>query len=244
MEYSAKTDVGKKRIQNEDSYLVNGEIDGGIFIVADGMGGHNAGEVASLDACRITESFILESENKDENAIVAAIKKANRDIFQRASENNAMRGMGTTIDVCYITKNLLTIGHVGDSRVYVINQSGIKQITHDHSVVGMMLEEGTISEEEARLHPQRNIITRAVGTSVNVEVDVEKYSLDENDTILMCTDGLTGMVTPSEICSIVLNAQSLIDACNALVSKANENGGKDNITVILIKPFGQKVEDK
>ncbi|MGM9551194.1 MAG: Stp1/IreP family PP2C-type Ser/Thr phosphatase [Clostridia bacterium] len=242
MEYAAKTDMGRRRANNEDSYLIN--CDKGFFVVADGMGGHNAGEVASFNACRIVENYLLSRDNIHENDVVEAVKKANRDVFVRACESESMRGMGTTIDVCLVKDEKLCVGHVGDSRVYIISENSIRKITKDHSVVGMLIDAGTISEEEAMVHPQRNIITRAVGTAAVVDVDLEETIIHTDEVVLMCTDGLTNMVSKRDIKNIVMGAESLSEAADKLVEKANENGGKDNITVILIKPFGQKLEDK
>ena len=235
MEYVALTDVGMKRHNNEDSYIVNVTENDKIFIVADGMGGHNAGEIASLEACRITESYILEHKGDIDITLKEGVLKANRDIFVRAGENQNLRGMGTTIDACVLRDNVLHIAHVGDSRVYVINNDEIRKITKDHSIVGMMLEEGSITEEEAKLHLQRNYITRAVGTSVNLEIDIICEEVHSGEWVLMCTDGLTNMVDKGELHSIVINAESVDAAACSLVKKAKDNGGDDNITVVLFR---------
>lgn len=235
MEYVALTDVGMKRRNNEDSYIVNVTEKDKIFIVADGMGGHNAGEIASLEACRITESYILEQKGDIDNILRDGIVKANRDIYVRAAENPSLRGMGTTIDICVLKDSTLHIAHVGDSRVYIINNEQIRKVTKDHSIVGMMLEEGSITEEEAKVHPQRNYITRAVGSSVNIEVDIICEEIHSGEWVLMCTDGLTNMVEKDVLHSIVVGAESLDDAANRLVNKAKDNGGDDNITVILFR---------
>ena len=235
MEYVALTDVGMKRHNNEDSYIVNVTENDKIFIVADGMGGHNAGEIASLEACRITESYILEHKGDIDITLKEGVLKANRDIFVRAGENQNLRGMGTTIDACVLRDNVHHIAHVGDSRVYVINNDEIRKITKDHSIVGMMLEEGSITEEEAKLHLQRNYITRAVGTSVNLEIDIICEEVHSGEWVLMCTDGLTNMVDKGELHSIVINAESVDAAACSLVKKAKDNGGDDNITVVLFR---------
>lgn len=235
MEYAALTDVGMKRHNNEDSYIVNVTGEEKIFIVADGMGGHNAGEIASLEACRITESYILKEKGEIDSILREGVCKANRDIFVRAAENPDLKGMGTTIDVCVVKENKLHIAHVGDSRVYVVNNEQIRRITKDHSIVGMMLEEGSITEEEARVHPQRNYITRAVGSAANVEVDIVCEEVHNGEWVLMCTDGLTNMVEKNVLHSVITNAQSVDDAACELVRRAKENGGDDNITVILFR---------
>lgn len=235
MIYAGKTDVGKKRHNNEDSYIVNCEGKDKIFIVADGMGGHNAGEVASLQACRIIEEAILNSEGNIEDILKSAVEKANREIFIRAAENESMRGMGTTIDACVANGDHICIAHVGDSRVYIVSDEGIRKITKDHSVVGMMVDSGSITEEEAKNHPSRNLITRAVGTAMTVEVDIVNETIHNDEIVLLCTDGLSNMVARDDICSIIKEHENLDDAACALVDKAKENGGDDNITVILFK---------
>ena len=235
MEYAASTDVGMRRHNNEDSYIVNVSGNDKIFIVADGMGGHNAGEIASLEACRITESFVLEGKGNIDDVLRDGVVKANRDIYVRSCENDAMKGMGTTIDVCVIDGNKLHIAHVGDSRVYIVNNESIRRVTRDHSIVGMMLEEGSITEEEARVHPQRNYITRAVGSSANIEVDIICEEIHSGEWVLMCTDGLTNMIEREVLHSVIKNSDSVDDAAEELVRRAKENGGDDNITVILFR---------
>lgn len=233
MEYAALTDVGMKRHNNEDSYIVNEA--NSIYIVADGMGGHNAGEIASLEACRIIESYILHNEGYIDDILRDAVVKANRDIFVRAAENSSLQGMGTTIDACVIKENILHIAHVGDSRVYILSKDGIRKVTRDHSVVGMMLEEGTITEEEAKNHPQRNYITRAVGSTITVEVDIVSEELHDGEWVLMCTDGLTNMVSKEVLHSVITLAESVQSGAEELVRRAKENGGDDNITAILLR---------
>ncbi|MBR5535929.1 MAG: Stp1/IreP family PP2C-type Ser/Thr phosphatase [Clostridia bacterium] len=233
MEYAALTDVGIKRHNNEDSYIVNEA--NNIYIVADGMGGHNAGEIASLEACRIIESYILHNKGDIADVLREAVVKANRDIFVRAAENSSMQGMGTTIDACVVRDGVINIAHVGDSRVYIISKDSVRKVTRDHSVVGMMLEEGSITEEEAKNHPQRNYITRAVGSTITVDVDIVKEKLHDGEWVLMCTDGLTNMVSENVILSVVTGSKSASEGAGELVRLAKENGGDDNITVVLLK---------
>lgn len=235
MIYADKTDVGMKRLNNEDSYIINCEGKDKIFIVADGMGGHNAGEVASREACRIVEKSILEMDGNIKDVLKKAVKKANREIFIRASENESMRGMGTTIDACVVRGEDLYVAHVGDSRVYIVSKDGIRKITKDHSIVGMMVDSGTITEEEAKKHPQRNLITRAVGTNMTVEVDVVKEIIHSDELVLMCTDGLSNMVSRGDIFKIIKEHENICEAVNALIDTANKNGGDDNITAVLFK---------
>ena len=233
MKYVAKTDVGLVRTNNEDSYLI-GEIgDVKIFIVADGMGGHNAGEVASLEACRKVESYILGNQGEAKDVLKAAVECANREIFIHASQNEAMRGMGTTIEAALFKEDNITLAHVGDSSVFIISKDSIKKITKDHSVVGEMVDNGTITIEEARRHPQRHFITRAVGTAFDIEVDIVSEKLKDGEIVLMCSDGLTDMVTPEEILDAVNKSESLDKAAEALLKEAKDHGGADNITLIL-----------
>lgn len=235
MIYADKTDIGMKRLKNEDSYIINCEGKDKIFIVADGMGGHNAGEIASSEACRIVEQSILEAKGNIEDVLKNAVEKANRKIFIRSSENESMRGMGTTIDACVVRGENIYIAHVGDSRVYIVSEDGIRKITKDHSIVGMMVDAGTITEEEAKNHPQRNLITRAVGTNMTVEVDIVKEIIHSDELVLMCTDGLSNMVARDDIFKIIKEHKNITDAVNALVAAAKKNGGDDNITAVLFK---------
>jgi protein phosphatase len=233
--YEARSDVGLVRSNNEDSYLIVEKEDEEIFIVADGMGGHKAGEVASLEACRKIEGYLKNNEGKPEVLLKDAVKSANRDIFNHASSNEAMRGMGTTVDALLLKKDDMTLAHVGDSRVYIISKDSIRQITKDHSIVEMMLESGSITEEEAKNHPQRHYITRAVGSAYRVDVDIIKEKLNEDECVLMCTDGLTNMLGEEEILKIVSENESLSEAADILLARAKDNGGVDNITFILFK---------
>lgn len=234
MIYAALTDVGMKRNNNEDSYIVNTIGKDKLFIVADGMGGHNAGEVASLEACRIIESHVMNTEGDIEKVLVSAVEKANRDLFIRASENESMRGMGTTIDALIMRNDEIYIAHVGDSRVYLVEDGSLRKITKDHSIVGMMVDSGSITEEEAKIHPQRNLITRAVGTAMTVEVDVIKETLHKGQWLLMCTDGLTNMVSKEDIYNVFKELSDPNEIAQTLIDKAKANGGDDNITVVVI----------
>lgn len=244
MEYRALTDVGLKRTNNEDSYLIN---DGGekkLFVIADGMGGHNAGEIASSEACAMIEKYIKTHDGAIDEVLKEAVCNANRQLFVRASENNAMSGMGTTIDALIAEKDKIHIAHVGDSRVYIVSNDAIRKVTHDHSIVGMMVDSGSITEEEARVHPQRNLITRAVGTAMTIEVDIVDETIHNGEWILMCTDGLTNMVPKDEIHRIITTASNIDEAAEKLVDTAKKNGGDDNITVILLSRHTQKGRNK
>lgn len=237
MNYAARTDVGLVRVNNEDSYLIDDSGGKKLFIVADGMGGHNAGEVASLEACRKIDAYIRTHEGEDGVLLEEAVKKTNREIFNHASQNETMNGMGTTVEACVLSGSDITVAHVGDSRVYIVSKSSIRKITKDHSVVGMMLDAGTITEEEAKTHPQRHYITRAVGTAYGIDVDIIKEKISEEEYVLMCSDGLTDMVQEKDIQSIIAESADISEAADALTAKAKENGGADNITLII---FGKE----
>ena len=245
MVYAALTDVGLKRTNNEDSYVINdNNKKKKLFIVADGMGGHNAGEIASSVAAKMVEDYVFSHDGNIDDVLTEAVYGANRELFIRASENSAMSGMGTTIDACVVEKNKIHIAHVGDSRVYVLNNDLMRKITKDHSIVGMMLDSGSITEEEARNHPQRNFITRAVGTAMTIEVDIVHETIHNGEWVLMCTDGLTNMVPKDEIHHIITSASDVNEAVDGLVNKAKQNGGDDNITVVLLHWPARKGRNK
>lgn len=236
------TDKGKVRKNNQDSYFVSEDTELPLFIVADGMGGHKAGEVASNMAVEIVKDFFIEKKeelkkNKVDISkfIRSAVEKANTIIYKKSIENDEFHGMGTTITMAYIFENKLYIGHVGDSRAYLLRNNKFIQITEDHSLVAEMVKKGSISEEEAECHPQRNIITRAIGTDDEVITDIIVEDIYKDDILLLCTDGLTNMMNDDEIKEILINKIDLQKNCNSLVKKANRLGGIDNVTVIVIK---------
>lgn len=235
------TDIGKRRKINQD-YIYTSEMPVGnlpnVFIVADGMGGHNAGDYASKATvetmvCRIRESL----EKNPVQIFTKAIEEANRVIRKKASEDEAFAGMGTTVVAATCMGNYLQVANVGDSRLYIIRKKEIKQITRDHSLVEEMVRMGSLGREEARNHPDKNIITRAIGAGDSVEPDFFNIELEESDMILMCSDGLTNMLEDEEIRMILSGARDIVEKAQELVQAANENGGKDNISVILIEPF-------
>ncbi len=231
MFYSAKTDIGKIRENNED-YVYAKE---NILIVADGMGGHNAGEVASKTAVD-TAVPILKAPGKDyKEKIESAIASANAKVFSMATGEQA--GMGTTMDICIYSEGKLYIGHVGDSRVYVIKGGKAKKITSDHSYVEMLIEKGELSKEEAENYPMKHMITRAIGVGESVEPDYLEVEITENDKILLCTDGLTNMLSDEFIAKIITEENNPDESATKLISAANEAGGKDNITVIVAQDF-------
>ena len=241
--YSA-TDVGQKRKMNQDYVFVSEGPVGNLpnlFTVADGMGGHNAGDYASSHAVRILVDEIREDADYNPVKVIRhAIEAANTEIRNRAQEDENLRGMGTTMVVATIVDQYAYVANVGDSRLYVI-QDGIHQITRDHSLVQEMVKMGEISEEEARNHPDKNIITRAIGVKENVEPDIYEYRLKKGDIILMCTDGLSNMVEDEDMFNIVKGSRDVVEAVQMLIEKANSNGGRDNIGVIVAEPLADEV---
>ena len=243
--YSA-TDVGQKRKMNQDYVFVSEGPVGNLpnlFTVADGMGGHNAGDYASSHAVRILVDEIREDADYNPVKVIRhAIEAANTEIRNRAQEDENLRGMGTTMVVATIVDQYAYVANVGDSRLYVI-QDGIRQVTRDHSLVQEMVRMGEIKPEEARNHPDKNIITRAVGVSEKVKIDIFERQLRAGEYIILCSDGLTNMVEDSVILQILHGAGSLSDKAERLIELANKNGGKDNITVIIIEPNSDEVAE-
>ncbi len=226
--YARASDTGKKRRRNEDSYVVAPPL----FAVADGMGGAQAGEVASKLAAAALKETHPEGAS-DAERVTALIQEANRRVYERAHSDPATSGMGTTMTVAIVDGHTVTIGHVGDSRAYVVRGGELEQLTEDHSLVNELLKSGKLSREEAETHPQRSVITRAVGTDPDVDVDAFTVEAGEGDVFLLCSDGLTDMVADSDILDVVEKHRDDLDrATKALVSAANRGGGEDNITVI------------
>lgn len=241
MNISALTDVGLVRDNNEDSFYKSKDCNFPLFIVADGMGGHKAGETASKMAVEIIKNNFIQNKSKltTEKSITKhitqAIKIANKEIFNYSNKDKLCSGMGTTITLAYILNEKIYIGHVGDSRAYRIRDNDIIQLTEDHSLVHELVKSGSITIEEGKVHPQRNMITRAVGTSTEIEVDLITEEFLKDDIFIICSDGLTNMITDQEIKKSFKNKVLLNEACIDLVNKAKDNGGKDNITIIAIE---------
>jgi protein phosphatase len=226
--YARASDTGKKRRRNEDSYVVAPPL----FAVADGMGGAQAGEVASKLAAAALEETDPGALSGSER-LASLIQEANRRVYERASSDPTTSGMGTTMTVALVEADGVTIAHVGDSRAYRVRDGSLEQLTEDHSLVNELLKSGRLSREEAVMHPQRSVITRAVGTDPDVDVDAFTVSADAGDVFLLCSDGLTDMVGDDDILDVVeRNRDDLDRATKALVSAANRGGGEDNITVI------------
>src|SRR5437764_1938134 len=226
--YSGASDTGRKRRRNEDSYVIAPPI----FAVADGMGGAQAGEIASRLAAAALEDTDPGAKSGAER-VTSLIQEANRRVHQRAIADPATSGMGTTMTVALVEGTKVTFGHVGDSRAYRYRGGSIEQITEDHSLVNELLKSGKLSPEEADTHPQRSVITRAVGTDPDVDVDSFTIEADPGDVFLICSDGLTDMVDDEVIRSVLEKLSNDLDrATKSLVSAANRGGGEDNITVV------------
>ncbi len=241
----ALTDIGRRRQLNQDYIYVTENSIGNLpnlFIVADGMGGHKAGDYASdLAVETVTKEVEASLEVSPVKILNHAISRANTVLRERAREDFALNGMGTTLVAATCIGRFLEVANVGDSRLYVIGDE-ITQITEDHSLVEEMVKMGGIGREEARNHPDKNIITRAVGARDDVEVDFFHVELQTGDMVLLCSDGLTNMVDDETICQILKNGNSLRDRVEELVQTANSNGGRDNISAIVIEPLADEVE--
>jgi PPM family protein phosphatase len=224
------TDPGRKRRRNEDAYVIEPPL----FAVADGMGGAQAGEVASrLAAAALKESGV---ERGGEERIVSVIQEANRRIYDRSNADPNASGMGTTMTVALVENGQVAFGHVGDSRAYLIRDGMMEQLTEDHSLVAELMRSGKLSPEEAETHPQRSVITRALGTDPDVDVDTFTVAAQTGDVFLLCSDGLTTMVSNETILDLVeRNRASMDKALRALVGAANKGGGEDNITVVAFE---------
>ncbi|MDO4306410.1 MAG: Stp1/IreP family PP2C-type Ser/Thr phosphatase [Eubacteriales bacterium] len=243
--YSA-TDVGQKRKMNQDYVFVSDGPVGNLpnlFVVADGMGGHNAGDYASSHAVQILVDEIRgDADFNPIKVIRHAIETANTEIIEQAQKDERLRGMGTTMVVSTIVGHYAYVANVGDSRLYVI-QDRIHQVTKDHSLVQEMVRMGELKAEDARNHPDKNIITRALGAERTVDIDFFDLKLEPGSTILMCSDGLSNMVEDSRMEEIILSPDAdLTKKGEELVRLANQNGGKDNIAIVLIEPFTNEVE--
>jgi protein phosphatase len=233
------TDTGRKRRRNEDAYVLAPPI----FAVADGMGGAQAGEVASKLAAAALEDTD-HGQLRGEEGVAALIQEANRRVYERSHEDPSASGMGTTMTVALVEDDGVSIGHVGDSRAYLIRDGGMQQLTEDHSLVNELMKSGKLSPEEAESHPQRSVITRAVGTDPDVDVDTFTVAAQTGDLFLLCSDGLTDVVAEEEILELVERNRSDIDrALRALVKEANRGGGEDNITVVAFEIGDDDVHD-
>lgn len=235
------SDIGKRRSQNEDAFRF-GSFDDGVAwaVVCDGMGGASGGQVASAFATDIVSQKIEKCYNRSmngksiENLLLSAITTANVTVFDKGVSDTSLSGMGTTIVSCIVKNGEACVAHAGDSRAYYISGDSIKQITKDHSLVQEMLDKGQITKEEFENHPNKNIITRALGVGENIDIDFDTVELSDGDMIVLCTDGLSGMVKDEKILETCKNADFNLLA-ETLVDEANKNGGNDNITVVVLK---------
>lgn len=241
MKVFTRTDIGKTRNMNQDSFYIS-ENDNGLnlCILADGMGGYKGGEIASKVAVTAVSKFITEkfdSISKDKDSILDlledAILFANSAIYEESEADEELQDMGTTLEVMLIYKQKVYIGHVGDSRIYRIRKNNMKKITTDHSYVEKLIQDGEITREESYNHPKKNLLIKALGTDEEVEPDLIYTVLNKNDMLIICSDGLTNMISEKEILDIVLNNSSE-NVADVLVDEANDAGGLDNITVIFV----------
>jgi protein phosphatase len=239
--------VGRQRQHNEDSFLV--EDKALLFLVADGMGGHAAGEIASRIAVDSITEFIVHSKSDDgtwphaydehyrrsTNRLMTAVRLANTRVLEAMRKDARLRGMGTTVVACLVDNDMISVAHVGDSRAYLIRDRQLSRITNDHSWVFEQVQAGMLTEAEAEKHPLRNVITRALGGALQVSPDASEIEARPGDVFLLCSDGLTGMVPEEEILKVVTENGDLKKACQALIEAANEHGGLDNVTAVLVK---------
>lgn len=249
IEAFGRTDVGRRRKINEDSFLVSPE--SGLFAVCDGMGGHNAGEVASHMAIETVSSFVRSSAVEreitwpwgidaklsfDGNRLKTAIRLANSKVFQAADQREELTGMGTTVVAAIVSGDRMTIGSAGDSRCYLFRNGTLSQLTRDDSWVSAAVGEGILNSDDVEHHPLRNVITKAVGARDTIDLDVIEQQLLPGDLALLCSDGLHGMLNDQELARLVGPADGLLEEAAArLVDAANEAGGRDNVTVVLLR---------
>ena len=237
----AKSDRGKIREENQDYYYISNSLDDiQLFILADGMGGYNGGEIASKIAVESAKNYIennFKDTEKDKDSIIqllgSSMEYANMVVYEKSKESPELQGMGTTLEICLIYNNKVYIGHVGDSRIYRVRKEFIRKLTQDHSYVQKLVKDGTITKEQAQHHPQKNMLMKALGCNAFVEPDVMVKGFLKDDILIICSDGLSNMVDQQAIFENVKNdiQQATID----LVKLANDRGGYDNITVVIIK---------
>ena len=238
MNMSARTDKGQVRSVNEDNFYVS-DGDFTYLVVADGMGGHKGGQTASKMAIENVKMFLCESRMKNnaniKEALLQCVENVNLAIYKKASLDDELAGMGTTLVILYKDRDTAYIANVGDSRCYLVRDGNIKQITKDHSVVQELFDKGKIERKDMRTHPNKNMITRAVGTNFSVKCDIYELSIEKNDGFILCSDGLSNMLEDEEILNAYMNSSDTEDCVDKLIKKANEAGGTDNITVIAAK---------
>ncbi len=229
-ETTCKTDTGRQRRDNEDSAYARAPV----FVVADGMGGAQAGEVASRIAVEAFERGLPDSGSPEER-LAERVREANQQIYERSRADRGRAGMGTTLTAAYVDDTHVAIAHVGDSRAYLFRDGSLQRLTQDHSLVDELVRRGKLTEEQAAEHPQRSIITRALGPEPDVEVDTWTYPARAGDVVLLCSDGLTSMISEERVKAVLTEHDNLDEAADALIRAANEAGGRDNITVVLFR---------
>jgi PPM family protein phosphatase len=230
-ETTCKTDTGRQRRDNEDSAFARAPV----FVVADGMGGAQAGEVASRIAVEAFEHGLPDSGSPEER-LATRVREANQQIYERSRADRGRAGMGTTLTAAYVDDTHVAIAHVGDSRAYLFRDGTLQRLTQDHSLVDELVRRGKLTEEQAAEHPQRSIITRALGPEPDVEVDTWTYPARAGDVVLLCSDGLTSMISEERVKAVLTEHENNLDeAADALIREANEAGGRDNITVVLFR---------
>lgn len=241
MKIVGNSDIGRVRTTNEDAFRFGKYEDGAVWaIVCDGMGGALGGKLASSLAADMVSRKIEKSYNRSmsgvsvENMLLSAITTANVTVFDRAAADNSVHGMGTTIVACVVKDSTACIAHVGDSRAYIISSGEISQITKDHSLVQEMLDRGQITKEQFENHPIKNIITRALGVEESIDIDFDYIDVKSGDVILLCSDGLSGLVGSEELLKIYLDSD-FNALCDNYIEAANNYGGRDNITVVAVK---------
>lgn len=238
LRWAARTDVGRARDRNEDSYF-GGEH---VFAVADGLGGHNAGDVASRLAMEpikaLDRHFGRLRREGVAGALADTVLEANRAVYMRAQDDARVRGMGTTLTAVAVSDGAAHLAHVGDSRCYLIRSGAMSQLSSDHTLVARMVQEGKLTPEQAEVHPQRSILTRALGAEAEVDVDSLEIELQPGDRLLLCSDGLSSVIGEDRIHSILADAKELEEACAELIAEANAQGGPDNITVVVVEVTG------
>ena len=246
MKQYALTDVGRKREINQDYVFVSDEPIGpfpNLLAVADGMGGHKAGDFASKYAISVFKEELAKTKLRNPEEILRRIfTTVNEKVIEAAASDIKLEGMGTTLVVATVIGNTMYFANIGDSRLYLISDK-ILQISKDHSLVEEMVRLGGIKAEEAKFHPDKNIITRAIGVKSDAEADVYEYRIEKGDIILMCTDGLSNMVEDEDMFDIVKGARDLVEAVHMLIEQANSNGGRDNIGVVMAKPLDSEVNN-
>jgi len=250
IEAFGRTDVGRRRKVNEDSFLVAPELD--LYAVCDGMGGHNAGEVASGMAIESLRAFVERSGAErdeitwpwgldanlsfDANRLKTAIRLANSEVFKSAAGREELSGMGTTVVAGLVADKVLSLGSAGDSRCYLVRDGEMQQLTQDDSWVSAALGEGILNSDDVEKHPLRNVITKAVGARESIDLDVIEHSFEPGDVALLCSDGLHGMLSDADIAGILVSSLDSLEGATArLVDAANEAGGRDNVTAVLLR---------